>query len=62
MAADLAVVDRGKIFIVSDATATFNKGGFDAETVHRVNLASLEGEFANVVSTNEVLMGLALGD
>lgn len=60
MAKDLAVVDLGGIFIISDATATFNKGGFDAETVHRVNLASLDGEFANVLTTNEVLNGLAL--
>ncbi|KAK5061193.1 hypothetical protein LTR84_007735 [Exophiala bonariae] len=61
-AADLAVVERRNIFIVSDATAAFNKGGFDAETVHRVSLASLDKEFANVVSTNEVLTGLALAN
>jgi nicotinamidase-related amidase len=61
MAKDLAVVDPEKIFIISDATATFNKGGFDAEKVHRVNLASLSGEFANVVTTNEVLSALVRG-
>ncbi|KEF62845.1 uncharacterized protein A1O9_00818 [Exophiala aquamarina CBS 119918] len=58
MAKDLAVVEPEKLFIVSDATGTFNRGGFDAETVHRVNLASLRGEFANVVTTEEVLSGL----
>lgn len=43
-------------FIVSDATATFNKKGLDgqnfsAEIIHETALASLNGEFANVVST-----------
>ncbi|KAJ9603654.1 hypothetical protein H2200_011840 [Cladophialophora chaetospira] len=62
-AKDLGVVkddwnDRtkeGKIVIVSDATACFGKGGIDAETVQKVHLASLEGEFAKVMSTQEVL-------
>ncbi|OHE91109.1 hypothetical protein CORC01_13591 [Colletotrichum orchidophilum] len=43
------------ILVVRDAVATYEKGGFDAETVHAVNLASLDGEFAKVVSTDEVL-------
>lgn len=47
--------EEGKIVIVGDATACFAKGGFDAETVQSVNLASLEGEFAHVMSTSEVL-------
>jgi hypothetical protein len=40
---------------VRDATATYSKGGFDAETVHAVHLASLDGEFASVVGTDEVV-------
>jgi len=62
MAKDLGVVEQEKIFIISDATGTFNRGEFDAETVHRVNLASLAGEFANVVTTGEVLSGLVSED
>ena len=43
-------------FIVSDATATFNKKGIDgqnysAELIHETALASLNEEFATVVST-----------
>jgi len=42
-------------FIVSDATATFNKKGvdgqlFSAELIHETALASLNGEFATVVT------------
>jgi nicotinamidase-related amidase len=44
-------------FIVSDATATFNKKGLDgqnfsAELIHETALASLNGEFATVVTTD----------
>ncbi|MCV9926976.1 cysteine hydrolase [Flavobacterium sp. LS1R49] len=43
-------------FLVSDATATFNKKGlngqeFSAETIHETALASLNEEFAQVVTT-----------
>ena len=43
-------------FVVSDATATFNKTGvdgqvFSAELIHETALASLNGEFATVVTT-----------
>jgi len=43
-------------FVVSDATATFNKTGVDgqhysAELIHDTALASLNGEFATVVTT-----------
>ncbi|KAJ5574126.1 uncharacterized protein N7459_008553 [Penicillium hispanicum] len=51
-------VDQGRIILVSDATATFGKGGFDAETIHAVSVASLEGEFADVVGTEEVVKAL----
>ena len=44
-------------FLVSDATATFNKKGIDgqnfsAELIHETTLASLNGEFASVVTTD----------
>ncbi|KAI1413939.1 Isochorismatase hydrolase [Hypoxylon sp. FL1857] len=48
-------LDEGDIILVSDACAAFGKGDFDAETVHRVNLASLNEEFAQVVNTQDVL-------
>lgn len=43
-------------FIVSDATATYNKKGvdgqnFSAELIHETALASLNGEFATVVTS-----------
>jgi nicotinamidase-related amidase len=45
--------------VVSDATATFTREldgeEFDAETVHETALAHLSGEFATVVTTDEVL-------
>ncbi|KAK1466228.1 isochorismatase hydrolase [Colletotrichum cuscutae] len=64
MAANLQVlgedggVDGNGVLLVRDAVATYEKGGFDAETVHAVNLASLDGEFAEVVGTEEVLAGV----
>jgi nicotinamidase-related amidase len=44
-------------YLVTDATATFNKKGFDgqnysAELIHETALASLNGEFATVVTTD----------
>ena len=45
--------------VVADATATFDRSydgeRFDAETVHRTALAHLEGEFATVATTEELL-------
>ncbi|ESP88323.1 cysteine hydrolase family protein [Candidatus Halobonum tyrrellensis] len=52
--------------VVADATATHERayGGetFDAETVHRTALAGLEGEFAAVATTTELLSGLGAPD
>ncbi|KAI2633545.1 Isochorismatase hydrolase [Hypomontagnella submonticulosa] len=48
-------LDEGDIVLVGDACATFAKGDFDARTVHRVNLSSLNGEFAQVANTRDVL-------
>ena len=50
-------------YVVGDATATFDKIGVDgirytAETLHQANLASLNGEFATVVNTKEVIENL----
>lgn len=47
-------------YIVSDATATFNKTGYDgkvysAEIIHETALASLHQEFGTVVNTNQVI-------
>ncbi|WP_293027809.1 cysteine hydrolase family protein [Natronococcus sp.] len=45
--------------VVADATATFDRAfdgdAFDAETIHRTALAQLEGEFATVATTAELL-------
>ncbi|KAJ5164890.1 uncharacterized protein N7500_006720 [Penicillium coprophilum] len=48
-------IEKGRIVLVEDATATFGKGGIDSETVHKVSVASLDGEFADVFSTEEVI-------
>ena len=50
-------------YVVSDATATFDRAGPDgrrhrAEDVHSVVLAELNGEFATIVDTETVLEGL----
>lgn len=48
-----------EVTVVADAVATFGREAMDgevfgAELVHRVALASLEGEFAKIKNTNEV--------
>lgn len=48
------------VWLVDDATATFDRTGFDgvyypAEQMHAVNLASLNGEFCTVLTTSDVL-------
>ena len=48
-------VEKGEIILVGDATAAHAKGGFEAESVQGVSLASLDGEFARVVGVAEVL-------
>lgn len=55
---DYSVSTPGVIILVADATATFGKGEFDGELVHAVHLASLNGEFCNVSTTEEVLKDL----
>jgi nicotinamidase-related amidase len=46
-------------FVVSDATATFNKKGIDGQNysaalIHETALASLNGEFATVITTESL--------
>ncbi|KAI0965227.1 isochorismatase hydrolase [Xylaria arbuscula] len=71
MAANLRVVDHphggvaaahnpaGEIIVVSDATAMFTRsyygGEFDGETLHTINLATLDDEFCVVRNTEDVL-------
>lgn len=40
-------------WFVADATATHTRGGLDAETMHQTALASLDGEFAKVMTASE---------
>ena len=52
-------------FLVSDATATFNKKGmrgenYSAELIHETALASLNNEFATVVTTDFVKRQLSV--
>ncbi|KAJ5647494.1 hypothetical protein N7490_003866 [Penicillium lividum] len=51
-------VEKGRIVLVSDATATFGKGGFDSETIHKVTVASLDGEFCDVLGTEDIVKAL----
>lgn len=49
-----------KVWLVADATATFERTGFDGKTysadeMHEVNLASLNGEFCKVITTEEAM-------
>jgi nicotinamidase-related amidase len=51
-------------YLVADATATFDKIGFDgqrypAEQVHQLALASLHDEFATVLTTDQLLQRVA---
>jgi nicotinamidase-related amidase len=51
--------------VVSDATATFARMGHDgksysAEDIHTLALVSLNGEFASILTTDEVLEGITV--
>ena len=55
------------VVVVEDATATFERTGpdgvrYSAEQMHRVELASLDGEFASVRSAADVLARLPGGE
>ena len=69
MAANLGVTNfrdekgemkQGEVNLVEDATATWERGEFDAETVHKVQVESLRGEFCNVMTANEVINQLSM--
>jgi nicotinamidase-related amidase len=65
IAANLGVTDRvdegtgtqetSRVIIEGNATATFGKSGWDAETAHGVNIAILKHEFFETMSTEEAL-------
>ncbi|MDQ3742420.1 MAG: cysteine hydrolase [Actinomycetota bacterium] len=44
-----------EVDFVIDATHTFDRGGFDADTLSRVTAVNLDGEFATVVTTAAIL-------
>lgn len=46
---------KGEVILVEDATAAWGKGGFEAQLVHEIHVASLNGEFARIASTEEVI-------
>jgi nicotinamidase-related amidase len=51
MASDLGF----ETWFVGDATATHARGDFDAETMHQTALASLDGEFAQVITAADAI-------
>ena len=60
MAANLGVVgEGGTVYLIEDATGTWGKGGWDAETVHKVHVASLDDEFASIVKTEDVVQAVS---
>ncbi len=49
-----------KNYVIEDSTVSFDINDshgnhFEAEQVHRINLASIEGEFSEIVRTNDIL-------
>lgn len=51
-------VDKGTIIFVEDGTATHNRGKFSAEMMHATTSESLRDEYAQIMSTQEVLSAL----
>ena len=54
-----------EVYLVSDDTATFNKKGlegqnYSAELIHQTALASLQEEFAQVITTESIKQSIAL--
>ena len=50
---------KGEIVLVKDAAAAHAAGEFDAETIHSVNVATLNGEFCATVTTEEAIIQLS---
>ncbi|MDJ1473231.1 cysteine hydrolase family protein [Xanthocytophaga flava] len=51
------------VWVISDGVATFNKKGldgqvYDSELVHTISLANMQGEYATIISTEELLSKL----
>jgi nicotinamidase-related amidase len=64
MAANLGVTEyadqgKGEVVLIQDATATFERGQWDAETVHSVQVETLKGEFARIAETAGVIEELS---
>jgi len=53
---------KGQLLLIEDATAAWAKRGgkFDAETIQGVHVESLKGEFAKIVTSEEVLKELGI--
>ena len=52
-------------YVVSDATATFNRIGpdgteYSAEDIHNMTLVNLHDEFAAIVTTKEILKSISI--
>ncbi|KAI8813137.1 putative isochorismatase family hydrolase [Cladochytrium replicatum] len=68
MAKNLGVTDRvdsasgkkveGEVILVEDAVAAFGAGKFDAQTIHDVHIESIRNEFANIMSTEGVVVAM----
>lgn len=52
---------QGKIFLLEDACATFGKGDFTAEVIHRVHVESLRDEFAEISTVDETITKILAG-
>jgi len=50
---------NGEIVLVKDAAAAHAAGEFDAETIHSVNVATLNDEFCTTVTTEEAISQLS---
>jgi nicotinamidase-related amidase len=56
VASDLNIVGEGGVLaLIEDCSAAFSTEKFDAETVHAVNVASLEDEFAKIGRVGDVV-------
>ncbi|KAI8814027.1 putative isochorismatase family hydrolase [Cladochytrium replicatum] len=46
---------EGEVILVEDAVAAFGLGKFDPQTIHEVHVESIRNEFANIMSTEDVV-------
>jgi nicotinamidase-related amidase len=65
MAANYSMCDwgevKGRIVLVKDATASFNRGEISAEAMHKASVKALEGEYCELMTTTEVVQELQVG-